>query len=112
MSAEGLPSIGEDPVILGLQTRVQRLLGEIEHLNRVKGPGEPEYCAAPNLEIACQLDALVSLLVAGGGLDLRVFITQTLMRQAEQLEQAVAAFREHKRQTTGIIVPGQNGRHG
>lgn len=103
--SEELPDLRSDPVIVGLQERVARAQLGFEYLNRGRRQEEPQYAPPPGAELESRTDALAALLIEAGLVDYYRFLCEGLTRQAEALERSLAGATEHKRRSTGLIVP-------
>lgn len=112
--AEDYPDLGRDPMIAGLEARKAQAIQGFRELNRGAHEGDPGYGPPPAVDLHAQMSAVVALLLSADVIDFREFVMETMVREAEMLEQSLAGAAEHKRQQTGIIVPSgvRNGHAG
>lgn len=94
-----------DPVIAALSERVQRALAGFNALNSVAMDGEGHYAPPMGWNQNAAVTALVEVLAAEGLLDMRIWQVRTLTHQVQTLEQSLRECADHKRSTTGLIVP-------
>lgn len=105
----------KDPRIIELALRIANAEAALEKLNEVRRPEDPRYAVDESIALVARVDALASILISHGIIDYVEFTGEHMVREAETLEQAVAAFAEDKRRRmTGLTLPpsAQNGRTG
>ncbi len=102
---EGSQPPDQNPVAVVLASRIQRALAAFEKLNQGRAQTEPAYAPPLTAQLEARLDALIAVLASRGVVDVNQLMVEALARHAQMLEGAVHACADHKRQTTGVIIP-------
>jgi hypothetical protein len=111
-ATDPFPDPREDPRIIELEQRIAAAQQGFEDLNRLRRDGEPMLNLDSTTIMLARLDALASVLVSNGVIDYIEYTGEHLTREAEQMERALAAAREIKRQASGGIIVPPSARNG
>jgi hypothetical protein len=106
------PDPRSDPRIVELEQRMSAAEAGFDSINRLRQEGEPHFGFDKTTLLLARVDALASILVKRGVVDYIEYTGEHLTREVEQMERALAAAREIKRQASGGLIVPPSARNG
>lgn len=98
--------VGQHPLVVALQERINRAYNEGNEINRALLPGEQPYVPPMDQhQLTAGFNTLLTLLIEAEIVSTEDFAIQKGMAWAALAEQWIEAVREHRKKNTGLLGP-------